>query len=111
MSHPKNKLIYLRPAKDDILDIARYYIENVGVNSARKITNEIEETINSLKLFTLMGSAHPDSILGANGYRKLIVSSPYICIYKLINDEIYIYRIVNAKIDYPKLLYWYINCC
>lgn len=105
MSHPKNKLIYLRPAKDDILDIARYYIENVGVNSARKITNKIEETINSLRNFPLMGSVHPDPILGAHGYRKLVVSSPYVCIYKLIDDVIYIYRIVNAKTDYPKLLY------
>lgn len=100
----KNKIIYLRPAREDILDIARHHFEKVDVNSARKITIEIEETINRLADFPLLGPIHPDSILSQNGYRKLVVAHPYVCIYKVFDDGVYIYRIVNARMDYPKLL-------
>lgn len=100
----KNKIIYLRPAREDILDIARLHLEKAGVNSARKITIEIEETINRLADFPLLGPIHPDPILSENGYRKLVVSHPYVCIYKVFDDGIYIYRIVNARMDYPTLL-------
>jgi toxin ParE1/3/4 len=51
-----------------------------------------------------MGQTHPDPVLAANGFRKIVVSSPYVCIYKVFDDTIYIYRIVNGKTDYPKLL-------
>lgn len=100
----KNKIIYLRPAREDILDIARFHLEKVGVKSARNITIEIEETINRLADFPLMGSVHPDPVLSANGYRKLVVSNLYVCIYKLLDDGVYIYRIVNGRMDYPRLL-------
>ena len=100
----KNKIIYLRPAREDILDIARLHLEKAGVNSARKITIEIEKTINRLSDFPLLGPIHPDPILSENGYRKLVVMPPYVCIYKVFDDGVYIYRIVNARMDYPKLL-------
>lgn len=100
----KNKVIYLRPAREDMLDIARFHLEKVGVNSARKITSEIEETISRLTDFPLMGPIHPDPVLAASGYRKLVVSNPYVCVYKLFDDGVYIYRIVNGRMDYPRLL-------
>lgn len=104
MKPPKNKLIYLAPARGDLLDIARYHLENVGVSSAREITEKIENTINRLTLFPLMGQIHPDHVLAESGYRKVVVTSTYVCVYKVIDEVIYIYRIVNAKTDYPKLL-------
>lgn len=104
MQPPRNKLIYLAPAREDILDIARYHLEKVGVNSAREITEEIERTINRLTQFPLMGQTHPDPVLAESGYRKLVITSTYVCIYKVFGDGVYIYCIVNGKIDYPKLL-------
>lgn len=104
MQQPRSKLIYLAPAREDILDIARYHLEKVGVNSARDITEEIEQKIDHLKMFPLMGQRHPDPILAESGYRKLVVSIIYVCIYKVLNDGIYIYRVVNGQTDYPKLL-------
>jgi toxin ParE1/3/4 len=104
MQPVKSKIIYLLTAREDILNIARYHLEQVGPNSARKITNTIEQTINHLEYFPLMGQTHPDPVLAANGFRKIVVSSPYVCIYKVFDDTIYIYRIVNGKTDYPKLL-------
>lgn len=43
MKPPKNKLIYLAPARGDLLDIARYHLENVGVSSAREITDRLSK--------------------------------------------------------------------
>ncbi|MDD2282929.1 MAG: type II toxin-antitoxin system RelE/ParE family toxin [Eubacteriales bacterium] len=99
-----SKLIYLAPAREDILDIARYHLEKIGVDSARNITEEILGNIDRLAQFPLMGPLHPDPVLAENGYRKLVITPIYVCIYKVFDDGIYIYRVVNGKTDYPKLL-------
>lgn len=104
MQPPRSNIIYLAPAREDILDIARYHLEKVGVNSARNITDEIEQSINRLAEFPLMGQTHPDPVLANGGFRKLVVSATYICIYRVFDNEVYIYRIVNGKTDYSKLL-------
>lgn len=104
MKPPANKLIFLAPAREDILDIARYHLEKVGFNSARKITDEIIRNIQRLAQFPLLGQTHPDSLLAEAGYRKLALTTIYVCIYKVFDDGIYIYRVVNGKTDYPKLL-------
>ena len=100
-----SKLFYLAAAREDILNIARFHLEKVGPVSARKITEEIERKILKLVDFPILGPSHPDEVLASHGYRKLIVSTPYVCIYRAINGCVYIYRIVNGATDYPKLLY------
>lgn len=104
MQPAKNKLVYLTPAREDFIDIARYHLELVGPNSARSITESMEKAILRLADFPLLGQAHPDPVLAQNGYRKLIVHTPYVCIYKVIGKTVYIHRIVNGRTDYPKLL-------
>jgi plasmid stabilization system protein ParE len=104
MQPPISNLIYLAPAREDILDIARYHLEKVDVNSARNITDEIERNIDRLAQFTLIGQTHPDPVLAESGYRKMVVTSLYVCIYRVMEDGIYIYRVVNGNIDYPRLL-------
>jgi len=103
MQPPTSKLIYLAPAREDILDIARCYLEKVDVNAARNITEEIERNIDRLAKFPLFGQTHPDLVLAESGYRKLIVTTIYVCIYKVFNEGLYIYRVINGKTDYPKL--------
>lgn len=100
----RNKLVYLRPAQSDFEEIVKYHIIEAGVESARKIAATMEETINKLQVFPLMGQTHPDSILAANGYRKLVLTKTYVAIYKIIGDTVYIYRIVNGRTNYPRLL-------
>lgn len=104
MQPPRSNLVYLAPAREDILDIARYHLEKVADNTARSITDEIERNIDRLAQFPLMGQKHPDPVLAKSGYRKLVVTSLYVCIYRVMEDGIYIYRVVNGKIDYPRLL-------
>jgi len=48
-----------------------------------------------------MGAQHPDPELARLEYRKVICGD-YVCVYKVI--ETHVYRIVNGKKDYPRLL-------
>ena len=51
-----------------------------------------------------MGQTHPDPILAANGYRKLVLAKTYVAVYKVIGSTVYIYTIVKGAADYPRLL-------
>lgn len=100
----KCKLVYLRPASEDFQEIVKYHINEVGTQSARKIYNTMRDTINKLSDFPLMGQIHPDPMLAADNYRKLVLTQTYVAIYKVENGIVYIYRIVNGATDYPRLL-------
>lgn len=104
MQPQKNKIIILEPARNDILQIARYHLEQVGPSSAKRITDCLMEAIDRLAAFSLIGQTHPDPLLAAQGYRKLIAAEKYVCIYKALEDTLHIYRVVNGEMDYPKLL-------
>ena len=99
-----NDLVYLSPAMEDMEDIVKFHIFNVGPASARKVYETMETAINRLADFPLLGQTHPDPVLAANGYRKLVLTKTYVAVYKLIDDTVYIYRVVNGKTDYPQLL-------
>lgn len=101
----KVKLEYLAPAVTDVEEIVKYHIAKVGVPSARKIYSLMEVSVNRLADFPLLGQLHPDPLLAAQGYRKLVLNQTYVAIYRIIGDTVYIYRIVNGKTDYPRLLY------
>ena len=75
-----------------------------GTPYARKIYSTMKTAINRLRDFPLMGQTHPDPILAANGYRKLVLTKTYVAVYKVIGDTVYIYAIVNGTTDYPRLL-------
>lgn len=104
MQPQKSKLDFLQPAKDDILGIAGFHLEQVDPLSARKITDTIIDALDRLAIYPLIGQTHPDPVLASKGYRKLVVSKQYVCIYRVFPDSVYIYRIVNGATDYPKLI-------
>lgn len=100
----KYKLVYLRPAAEDFQEIVKFHIHEVGVNSARKIYTAMRNTIQKLSDFPLMGQVHPDPLLAASNYRKLVLTRTYVAIYKVEGETVYLYRIVNGATDYPRLL-------
>lgn len=100
----KLDLVYLAPAATDFEEIVKYHITQVGVPSARKIYALMEGTIRKLEDFPLLGQIHPDPLLASQGYRKLVLNQTYVAIYKIMDGTVYIYRIVNGKTDYPRLL-------
>ena len=57
-----------------------------------------------LQDFPLLGPLHPDPELAALGYRKLVLTKTYVAVYRVIDDTVTVYRVVNGKTDYSKLL-------
>lgn len=100
----KHKLLYLAAAEADIVNIVRFHADKVGPNSAREIYRTIRGEIGRLQEFPLIGQVHPDSELALLGYRKLVLNKTYVAAYKLIDDVVTVYRIVNGATDYSKLL-------
>lgn len=100
----KLKLIYLPLAASDFEEIVKYHITQAGVPYARKIAATMETAIQKLADFPLMGQIHPDQLLARQGYRKLVLTQTYVAVYKIVDDTVYVYRIVNGKTNYPSLL-------
>lgn len=100
----KYRLVYLAAADADILEIVKFHVDRVGATSAKKIYETLCTEISRLREFPLLGPIHPDPELASLGYRKLVLNKTYVAIYKVIDDVVTIYRVVNGAIDYPKLL-------
>ncbi|MFA6808243.1 MAG: type II toxin-antitoxin system RelE/ParE family toxin [Eubacteriales bacterium] len=67
-----------------------------------KITDKLLDSIEKLTEYPLMGTQYSDSVLQEKGYRKLICGE-YICVYRLIDNTIYVYRVIHSTTSYPKL--------
>jgi plasmid stabilization system protein ParE len=92
----------LTPAYEDINRIAEYHLSEVGPLSAEKITDKLLDTIALLGENPFLAPEHQDPLLKDLGYRKLICGQ-YICLYRVVEKAIYVYRIVHASTDYPTL--------
>ena len=97
-------LQFLRSAVDDLDRIADYHLQMVGAASAERITDQLLDAVERLEKYPYLGSLHPDPVLASMEYRR-IVSGKYVCVYKVIDQAIVIYRIVNGAMDYPKYFY------
>ena len=98
------RIEFLSPAMKELDRIAEMHMVLVGVKSAEKITDEILNSIENLKLNPLLGVAiEEDSFLFSQGYRKLICGK-YLCFYRVIEKTIFIYHIVDGRTDYPQLI-------
>lgn len=92
----------LLAAWQDIDKISDFHLKMVGAISAQHITDNILDTLENLGTYPYMGAQHPDPILAQREFRKVICGD-YICVYKVIDNKVFVYRIVNGKTDYPKL--------
>ena len=93
----------IRPeALEEIGAISDKHLMLSGVNSARRITDKILDTLELLKACPLMGTECKEHPFEGEGYRRLICGN-YLCFYKLTGDTIYVYHIVDGRTDYPKL--------
>ena len=98
------RLAFLPDAVENLDRIADYHLHMVGAASAECITDQILDALERLEQFPYLGSLHPDPVLAAMEYRR-IVSGGYVCVYRVIDSEIIVYRIVHGATDYPKLFY------
>ena len=103
MPEPTYKLAILTPAQRELEEIARVYLELAGADSARKVTDQIFDSLDRLKTYPLSGSLPRDRWLREAGYR-LIISGKYIAAYRLIGDTVFVYHIAHGATDYPTLM-------
>ena len=99
----KYKVEFLPAAWRDIDEISNYYLKKVGPKSAKRIFDRIIKAIERLEIFPLSCPLIRDEKLSADGYR-ILVCDDYICIYRLIDDIVYIYHIANGKTNYVDLI-------
>ena len=92
------EIVYLRPALEDMEEIVKFHISEVGPASARKIYADMRRKLGLLAEFPLMGQTHPDPVLAQAGYRKLVLTRTYVAVYRVIDG------VVNGRTDYPRLL-------
>ena len=101
---PDRHVEILLSAWQDLDRISDYYLRMAGVASAERITDKILDTVSLLAEYPYMGSLHPDPVLAAKEFRKVLCED-YVAVYKVIGESVvYVYRIVNGRTDYPKLL-------
>ena len=98
---PKYRVKLLSSAWEDMDQIANYHLAMVGPNSAAKVTDAILDTVERLESFPYMGTLHPDPVLAAQEYRKLLCGK-YVCVYRVIETDVFVYRIANGARDYPR---------
>ena len=98
----KLKVELLPQAWEELDVIADYYLKTVGIDSAKKITDKILNSLKRLEDMPFSGSYIRDEYLKLMGYR-VIICGDYLCFYRVIGDTVYIYHIANGKTNYLKL--------
>ena len=93
----KYKVEILLAAWQDIDRISDVYLRLAGAASAKKITDA------RLGDFPYMGAQHPDPELARREFRKVLCGD-LVCVYKVIGQSVFVYRVVNGRTDYPQLL-------
>lgn len=99
----KYKLEILPTAWDVLKSIQDYYCLAFTKESALKVADSILDSIERLKDFPSMGSILKiDDYIMEMGYR-MVLSGAYGSIYRVIEDTVFIYHIVNTQTEYAKL--------
>lgn len=99
----KYRIKFLPSAWREIDEISSYYLNKVGPKSAKKIFDRILKTIERLEIFPLSCPLINDEVLSREGYR-IFICNDYICVYRLLNEVVYIYHIANGKANYKSLI-------
>lgn len=100
MNAPKNKLVILAPAQWELEEIALVHLELVGSESSRKNTSSIYNSLELLRTSPNMGVDCSNKPFKLHGYRMLICGR-YLCIYRVIEEIVYVYHIVDGRNNYP----------
>lgn len=103
MSTAKYKLRILKPAQQELEIIYNVYYELSGEKAATKIIDTIYDKLSNLENNPLLGLSCKKKFNSLDEFRMLIMGT-YLCFYKVFDNKIYVYHIVNGKTDYPELL-------
>lgn len=96
------KVQILPTAWEDLKRIEDWYLLQFSPKTAVRVSEQILDAIERLEVFPDSGSLTPDEWLNQQGYR-MVICKKHAAIYKAIDSVIYIYHIVDMRMDYAKL--------
>jgi plasmid stabilization system protein ParE len=99
---PTYKLKILTPAQRELEEIAQVYLELAGVDSARKITGQILDSLERLKTYPPFRVAAWDRWL-REAVIRLLISGKYLAVYRLVGDSVFVYHIAHGASNNPTL--------
>jgi len=92
---------FLQEALDNLEEIVLYIAQDSRA-AALRMHDKIIEKANDLTIFPKRGRLVPDKKMAAAGYRMLGIK-PYIAFYRVINHDVFIYRVLHGATNYPLL--------
>ena len=92
---------FLQGALDDLEEIVLYIAQD-NRKTALRMHDKIIAAANDLTTFPKRGRLIPDKKMSTAGYRMLGIK-PYIVFYRIIDGNIYIYRVLHGATNYPLL--------
>ena len=92
---------FLEVAVGDLEEIVMYIAKD-SKEDATKLYNLIIEKAKRLATFPNLGRQVPDKKICKIGFRMVIISS-YIMFYRVIDEDVVIYRILHGRRNYPNL--------
>ncbi|MCL2574316.1 MAG: type II toxin-antitoxin system RelE/ParE family toxin [Defluviitaleaceae bacterium] len=92
---------FLQEALDDLEEIILYIAQDNRA-AAIRMHDIIIEKANNLATFPKRGWLVPDKKMNKAGYRMLGIK-PYIVFYRIIDDAVFIYRVLHGATNYPLL--------
>ena len=95
------KVNFLAPALEDLEEIV-LYVARGSAEAALKIHDAVIAQSAKLVTFPKLGRLVPDKKLGERGCRILTIS-PYILLYRIVNETIFIYRVFHGARNFPLL--------
>lgn len=98
----KYRIKILQIARDDIEDIFLYILAD-HARAALAVTEKILDKIDTLAELPFIGKIVPEKDLANQEFRMLTIDS-YIVFYKVIGNEVVVYRVLHGMRDYPDLL-------
>jgi len=92
---------FLQEALDDLEEIVLYIAQD-SRQAALRMHDKIIEKANDLSIFPKRGRLVPDKKMAEAGYRVLGIK-PYIAFYRVIERNVFIYRVLHGATNYPLL--------
>ena len=92
---------FLKEALDDLEEIV-LYISQHNKTAALAMHDKILEKASGLETFPKRGRLLPDTKMRQAGYRALVVS-PYLIFYRVLGQDVFIYRVIHGATNYPSL--------
>ena len=90
------KIEWLHEAQREYHDFLTYYLTMVGEKYARRFSERILGAVSKLEDTPELGVLKSDTLMGKHGFRALFIEQ-YVCVYKIIEDTVYIYHLADAR--------------